>query len=104
MAYSLYWLNYRKEKIATKFLDAVGPATKARCKLYDLFLLLPPTIPLRKDEVRHTSLYHRDVIHYMITGLLDSWRLPFYTIESISIDDRIKECSEVINRINAQNK
>lgn len=53
--------------------------------------VIPPTIPLENDGLRHTDKEFRVAIHERVLQVIDAFCIPSHTIVSQDIEDRVEE-------------
>jgi nicotinamide riboside kinase len=54
----------------------------------ELYIYVPPVIPLEDDGVRSVDPEYQKEIDYYVQFYLDYFKIPFYTLESYSVQDR----------------
>lgn len=62
----------------------------------DKYFYFPPIIPLEDDGVRSMDLQYQKEIDFMIKFYLDYFSIPYYTIQSKSVQDRHFEIEQEV--------
>jgi nicotinamide riboside kinase len=65
--------------------------------MYEFHFFIPSgRIPLIDDGLRNAQQFNARLMHYIMLGMLQDQAIPFHTIQSISLDDRIEEVLRVM--------
>ncbi len=96
-AYSVYWLS--RHPSATNFLNKIKEEVSYTDTSNDnLLIVVPPNIPLVKDGVRAEGEHFRNTVHYIVLGILEEFQIPYKVLETISLEERLKEALWLIKR------
>ena len=97
VAYALRWCGREIQDVPKAQMKHYINEAKEHCKLYDAIFILPGgIIPLENDGVRSSNENYHYEMECMIMGLLHKWDIPFYVVESISLNERMDDCMNVI--------
>ena len=90
-AYTLSHLA--REDDMQDFLDSYLKDCVAYAKdMYEFHFFIPSgRIPLVNDGLRNTQRYNARLMHYIMLGMLQDQAIPFHTIQSLALGDRIDE-------------
>lgn len=62
----------------------------------ELYIYFPPMIPLEDDGVRSIDPEYQKEIDLLVQFYLDFFQIPFYTMETLSVQDRNFEIERVV--------
>jgi nicotinamide riboside kinase len=97
-AYSLEWLARSDAEVAFDTLESARDAVQQQAGLKSINLLLPPNIPIESDGLRETNPYVRNRIHYVISGILDTYGFEVGRVQSDDKDIRLHEALTFIHQ------
>jgi len=67
-------------------------------KPYDKIIYFPPDVlKLEDDGVRCVDESFQKLLHEQYMNIFENWNIPYYVINSISIEDRVEEICKLIN-------
>jgi len=87
-----YVLRWSSRTISEYEVKVYVNKCREHCSTYDLICFLPRSIPLVDDGVRSSNDNYNYSMNCMIKGVLTDWGIPYYTVRSTTLEDRIYEC------------
>lgn len=98
LAYALRWCARETTEIPKSEMKHYIEVCQEHCNIYDIIFVLPcGSIPLEDDKVRSMNENYHYEMECTIVGALTKWGCSFEYIDSSSLQDRIKECQDIMH-------
>jgi len=99
-AYSLAGCG--RDPASQEWFEEFSVLCRKHARSFYNFVILVPSgkFAMESDGLRNPLPYNAMMMYYLIQGLLIDWEIPFHTLESVNIEDRVAESIEVLRQLN----